>query len=379
MKAREDGKVNWEDIQLVQKLIERCLELYMTQVRAPLLLAVLLAVLVLLLQLLLVLLPLLLVLLLQLLLVLLPLLLALPPPPLPPLPLTPRPALQAEIVTALKMQANIEPGFTQLVWEKLAEQNSPFFDAYAMRVRVKKQMREFNSLVQQQNALLTRATGAPRIAPPERRMAASGASAVAAGMPVGHAQREARTKQAAALKAQQQGQEAAAAAGERAQKQARAKRLRQEKSGGGGSGSGAWHAAVSDDADTKGKLYWYHTQSRVTTWQRPEGAPANPSQNPPRAPKATQQPIAVKTVAVVATAVESDGAPPASPASGGPQRVAVEASPVPPSPTGGGKKQKGAAPSRASPTGAGEPGAVAGGAGGEEGAAAPARRSSRRR
>jgi hypothetical protein len=45
------GKVNWEDIQLVQKLIERCLELYMSQ---------------------------------------------------------------QEIVTALKMQANIEPGLTNL-------------------------------------------------------------------------------------------------------------------------------------------------------------------------------------------------------------------------------------------------------------------------
>ena len=45
------GKVNWEDIQLVQKLIERCLELYMSQ---------------------------------------------------------------QEIVTALTMQANIEPGLTNL-------------------------------------------------------------------------------------------------------------------------------------------------------------------------------------------------------------------------------------------------------------------------
>jgi hypothetical protein len=48
---RATAKVNWEDIQLVQKLIERCLELYMSQ---------------------------------------------------------------QEIVNALKMQANIEPGLTNL-------------------------------------------------------------------------------------------------------------------------------------------------------------------------------------------------------------------------------------------------------------------------
>ena len=144
-------KVNWEDIQLVQKLIERCLELYMSQ---------------------------------------------------------------QEIVTALKMQANIEPGLTNLgararptaalrstrrpivfrgvcwrrrgaaarllpawhcpralsttqsssaalparpvtpravsspaVWEKLQEQNPDFFRAYRTRLRVKGQIREFNALV----------------------------------------------------------------------------------------------------------------------------------------------------------------------------------------------------------------------------------------
>jgi hypothetical protein len=108
---RATAKVNWEDIQLVQKLIERCLELYMSQ---------------------------------------------------------------QEIVNALKMQANIEPGLTNLgacsvtpssgppamhtcrpvtgpsadaVWEKLQEQNPDFFRAYRTRLRVKGQIREFNALV----------------------------------------------------------------------------------------------------------------------------------------------------------------------------------------------------------------------------------------
>ena len=36
---------------------------------------------------------------------------------------------QTEIITALQMQANIEPGFTCLVWQKLEEQNPEFFKA----------------------------------------------------------------------------------------------------------------------------------------------------------------------------------------------------------------------------------------------------------
>lgn len=112
-RGQATAKINWEDIQLVQKLIERCLELYMSQ---------------------------------------------------------------QEIVTALKMQANIEPGLTNLgacslafsfrparctrkqvsdatrpsidaVWEKLQEQNPDFFRAYRTRLRVKGQIREFNTLV----------------------------------------------------------------------------------------------------------------------------------------------------------------------------------------------------------------------------------------
>ena len=114
--AVRQGKVNWEDIQLVQKLIERCLELYMSQ---------------------------------------------------------------EEIVTALKMQANIERGLTNLgaailttppqptsisasvliftvyaVWEKLQEQNPDFFRAYRTRLRVKGQIRDFNTLVSRMSQVL---------------------------------------------------------------------------------------------------------------------------------------------------------------------------------------------------------------------------------
>ena len=37
------------------------------------------------------------------------------------------PCLQNEVVSILQQQAKIEPGFTQLVWQKLEEQNPEFF------------------------------------------------------------------------------------------------------------------------------------------------------------------------------------------------------------------------------------------------------------
>ena len=52
-------------------------------------------------------------------------LLALPCPALPCPALLP--CLQNEVVSILQQQAKIEPGFTQLVWQKLEEQNPEFF------------------------------------------------------------------------------------------------------------------------------------------------------------------------------------------------------------------------------------------------------------
>ena len=83
--------ISWEEIKIVQNLIERCLQQYMTQ---------------------------------------------------------------TEIITALQMQANIEPGFTCLVWQKLEEQNPDFFYVYNIRLRIKDQIVAFNYLVDQQLQLL---------------------------------------------------------------------------------------------------------------------------------------------------------------------------------------------------------------------------------
>eukprot|EP00252_Welwitschia_mirabilis_P006020 TRINITY_DN16684_c0_g1_i1.p1 TRINITY_DN16684_c0_g1~~TRINITY_DN16684_c0_g1_i1.p1 ORF type:complete len:382 (+),score=91.20 TRINITY_DN16684_c0_g1_i1:430-1575(+) len=90
--SRSDNKkVSCEDIQLVQNLIERCLQLYMDR---------------------------------------------------------------GEVVNILLSRARIEPGFTSLVWQKLEEQNSDFFKAYYTRLKLKNQIIVFNRLLEQQCQLM---------------------------------------------------------------------------------------------------------------------------------------------------------------------------------------------------------------------------------
>ncbi|KDP37823.1 hypothetical protein JCGZ_06725 [Jatropha curcas] len=84
-------RVSTKDIQVVQNLIERCLQLYMNQ---------------------------------------------------------------REVVETLLAQAKIEPGFTELVWQKLEEENREFFKAYYLRLTVKQQIIEFNKLLEQQVRLM---------------------------------------------------------------------------------------------------------------------------------------------------------------------------------------------------------------------------------
>ncbi|XP_059295737.1 uncharacterized protein LOC132049092 [Lycium ferocissimum] len=83
----EVKKVSREDIQVVQNLIERCLQLYMNQ---------------------------------------------------------------KEVISTLLQQAKIEPGFTELVWQKLEEENQEFFRAYYLRLAVKDQIQRFNDLLERQ-------------------------------------------------------------------------------------------------------------------------------------------------------------------------------------------------------------------------------------
>uniref|UniRef100_A0A1D1YZU6 Ribosomal RNA small subunit methyltransferase H n=1 Tax=Anthurium amnicola TaxID=1678845 RepID=A0A1D1YZU6_9ARAE len=91
MSDGEVRKVSRQDIQLVQNLIERCLQLYMNQ---------------------------------------------------------------KEVVETLELNARIEPGFTELVWQKLEEENREFFEAYHVRLMLKNQINIFNQLLQKQVELM---------------------------------------------------------------------------------------------------------------------------------------------------------------------------------------------------------------------------------
>ncbi|KAF5827115.1 hypothetical protein DUNSADRAFT_1311 [Dunaliella salina] len=57
---------------------------------------------------------------------------------------------RAEVVQTLHTQAKVEPGFTSLVWQKLEDQNPDFFKAYYLRLKLKDQVIMFNYLVEQQ-------------------------------------------------------------------------------------------------------------------------------------------------------------------------------------------------------------------------------------
>lgn len=50
----------------------------------------------------------------------------------------------------LQQQFKIEPCFTQLVWQKLEEQNQEFFKAYYTRLKLKDQIILFNHLLEEQ-------------------------------------------------------------------------------------------------------------------------------------------------------------------------------------------------------------------------------------
>ncbi|KAL2482999.1 hypothetical protein Fot_44443 [Forsythia ovata] len=91
MSTGEFRKVSFQDIQLVQDLIERCVQLCMSQ---------------------------------------------------------------KEVESTLLHQAEIEPGFTELVWQKLEAENQVFFKAYHLRLLVKDHILRFNELLERQVELI---------------------------------------------------------------------------------------------------------------------------------------------------------------------------------------------------------------------------------
>lgn len=103
MGGGEVRKVSRQDIQLVQNLIERCLQLYMNQ---------------------------------------------------------------KEVVDTLSYQAKIEPSFTELVWQKLEEENRDFFKAYYVRLMLKDQIMVFNRLLEDQYRLMSKEHTSPLTSAP---------------------------------------------------------------------------------------------------------------------------------------------------------------------------------------------------------------------
>ncbi|KAL3829750.1 hypothetical protein ACJIZ3_018552 [Penstemon smallii] len=89
--SNEKKKVSREDIELVQNLIERCIQFYMNK---------------------------------------------------------------NEVVKTLLSRARIDPRFTKLVWQKLEEENAGFFRAYYIRLKMKKQIILFNQLLEHQYHLM---------------------------------------------------------------------------------------------------------------------------------------------------------------------------------------------------------------------------------
>ncbi|XP_047944915.1 uncharacterized protein LOC125191406 [Salvia hispanica] len=87
----EVRQISVQDIQMVQILIERCLQLYMSE---------------------------------------------------------------REVVNTLSRQAKIESGFTEIVWRKLESENQDFFRAYHLRLIVKDQILRFNQLLERQVELM---------------------------------------------------------------------------------------------------------------------------------------------------------------------------------------------------------------------------------
>ncbi|KAK9123253.1 hypothetical protein Sjap_012855 [Stephania japonica] len=66
---------------------------------------------------------------------------------------------QKEVVEILLDQAKIEPDLTNLVWQKLVEENQEFFKAYHIRLMAKHQIMVFNGLLQKQVELMLKMHG----------------------------------------------------------------------------------------------------------------------------------------------------------------------------------------------------------------------------
>ncbi|GAB4851738.1 hypothetical protein Ancab_031140 [Ancistrocladus abbreviatus] len=61
---------------------------------------------------------------------------------------------RGETMKMLHEKAKIDPGFTELVWTRLEQENQEFFDAYRLRLALKHQIIRFNELLERQAELI---------------------------------------------------------------------------------------------------------------------------------------------------------------------------------------------------------------------------------
>lgn len=59
-----------------------------------------------------------------------------------------------DTVNVLLRDAKIQPGITELVWQRLEEENQEFFEVYYIRLALKEQIKHFNELLKKQATLM---------------------------------------------------------------------------------------------------------------------------------------------------------------------------------------------------------------------------------
>lgn len=59
-----------------------------------------------------------------------------------------------EVVSVLSSEANVAPAVTELLWQRLEEENREFFEVYHIKLALKEQVHRFNELLKQQAVLM---------------------------------------------------------------------------------------------------------------------------------------------------------------------------------------------------------------------------------
>ncbi|KAI3794841.1 hypothetical protein L1987_37481 [Smallanthus sonchifolius] len=74
-----------------------------------------------------------------------------------------------EAVDVLYQHHNIEPCFTEIIWQQLEKENEKFFRNYYLRLAVKDQIERFNNLLEMQAALMKQLNPNHEVVPPSNQ------------------------------------------------------------------------------------------------------------------------------------------------------------------------------------------------------------------